>query len=1067
MGRKKSASGTHRPASRVRKVTQPDTQMAPDAGPSLADDPPPLDSRANAETHAGPDHPYAEPVSPDAAPALIEAAPPEASVQIDIDPTVPGGFIHNRFDLQVRGRIVSTVAIESVEILVDAQPVARIQYAPTRSTPRLPSPDGKPLIQQAFQVSLPGRQDRTDPTRHILVRAHTIEGQTHDQAFDLAIDPAGPKRVTVLSGPTTPMRQYPDVRPPIVLYVERALLDQDGNLLVKGWSIAATSVVTVQGFIGDEERLPAARIGGRRDDVAKVYAAYSNAHKAGFVLATRLAPGKTDGLTAIRIQSISLDGCSQSVTMDLEAAASAQETPQAPTPPAKAGPTIDPSQLDALVNGPAALDAVAEPPPAARPGTGATTLVAPPPEQPQTIDSRRKIHFFCDEAQATENGSLLVKGWAVCAVGIADIEIHLDGARIGTADLAMPRPDVGQQYAAIPMARLSGFRFDHAVPDLAEGEHRMRIVLRNGMDDTAEETKVVHVSPVVAKPAPPKPAHPKPASRGDEFLFQLDSPKLKAGAAVEPVSGRLTIDGWVLAVSGVAGIDIYLNEQRLGEAHYGLVRQDVAVAFPDRADSLRCGYAFHCPPRALRNGTHVFKLVVRARNGAELTQHFEVEVRTPEGGNPVAAIRRRVNRVEANLAADVLRDLDYHPRFHLLLRQPTPIAADQVRATIDSLRHQSYENWHLDIHADTEGADTEGANAVAALLASSHESDLSSHITLIRPTDAPSPTPTDDQRPLWYGLLRAGDELGCNALAEFALAGGLHRQADFLYADEARISPASNEREPFFKPDFSPDLLLSTNYIGRPWFATGALLQPLRHNARGTCCRRRIRCGAALTEQADAVHHVPKLLARRGAGRRSTTIRQSRAALAKRRHAPRLRGRGAEPACLPGTYRLRRTQVADRQGLDHHPDLRRARLHRDLHQDASRQHRLSRTSRSSASTTSRTANATGRRWLPQNADKIVDIPGAFNWSRFNNRAVDATDGEFLLFLNDDIEITHADWLDALLEHAQRPEVGVVGPQLLYPDRTVQHAGMFLGARHRPPRLPLPRRRTSPAISAWR
>ena len=84
-------------------------------------------------------------------------------------------------------------------------------------------------------------------------------------------------------------------------------------------------------------------------------------------------------------------------------------------------------------------------------------------------------------------------------------------------------------------------------------------------------------------------------------------------------------------------------------------------------------------------------------------------------------------------------------------------------------------------------------------------------------------------------------------------------------------------------------------------------------------------------------------------------------------------------------------------------------------------------------------------WLQQNADRIVDIPDAFNWSRFNNLAAAATDSEYLLFLNDDIEITQDDWLEVLLEHAQRPEVGVVGPQLLYPSGKVQHAGMFLGA----------------------
>ncbi|HLB98775.1 MAG TPA: glycosyltransferase family 9 protein, partial [Acetobacteraceae bacterium] len=74
-----------------------------------------------------------------------------------------------------------------------------------------------------------------------------------------------------------------------------------------------------------------------------------------------------------------------------------------------------------------------------------------------------------------------------------------------------------------------------------------------------------------------------------------------------------------------------------------------------------------------------------------------------------------------------------------------------------------------------------------------------------------------------------------------------------------------------------------------------------------------------------------------------------------------------------------------------------------------------------------------------------------NWSRFNNLAVQASDGEYLLFLNDDIEVIDGGWLDAMLEHVQRPEVGIVGAQLSYPGGKVQHAGMFLAtmgiARH--------------------
>jgi len=62
----------------------------------------------------------------------------------------------------------------------------------------------------------------------------------------------------------------------------------------------------------------------------------------------------------------------------------------------------------------------------------------------------------------------------------------------------------------------------------------------------------------------------------------------------------------------------------------------------------------------------------------------------------------------------------------------------------------------------------------------------------------------------------------------------------------------------------------------------------------------------------------------------------------------------------------------------------------------------------------------------------------------NNQAVELADGEFLLFLNDDIEIIESDWLDAMLEAVSWPGTVIAGARLLYPNRTIQHAGMFLG-----------------------
>lgn len=68
----------------------------------------------------------------------------------------------------------------------------------------------------------------------------------------------------------------------------------------------------------------------------------------------------------------------------------------------------------------------------------------------------------------------------------------------------------------------------------------------------------------------------------------------------------------------------------------------------------------------------------------------------------------------------------------------------------------------------------------------------------------------------------------------------------------------------------------------------------------------------------------------------------------------------------------------------------------------------------------------------------------FNFSAVNNAAIPYASGEVFLFLNNDTEVLHADWLDELVGWAMRPKVGVVGCKLLRPDQTIQHAGLVLG-----------------------
>ena len=76
--------------------------------------------------------------------------------------------------------------------------------------------------------------------------------------------------------------------------------------------------------------------------------------------------------------------------------------------------------------------------------------------------------------------------------------------------------------------------------------------------------------------------------------------------------------------------------------------------------------------------------------------------------------------------------------------------------------------------------------------------------------------------------------------------------------------------------------------------------------------------------------------------------------------------------------------------------------------------------------------------------RVISHPGPFNFAAINNRAAASSRGELLLFLNDDTEVDSAGWLTEMASQATRPTVGAVGALLLYPDDTIQHAGVICG-----------------------
>ena len=76
--------------------------------------------------------------------------------------------------------------------------------------------------------------------------------------------------------------------------------------------------------------------------------------------------------------------------------------------------------------------------------------------------------------------------------------------------------------------------------------------------------------------------------------------------------------------------------------------------------------------------------------------------------------------------------------------------------------------------------------------------------------------------------------------------------------------------------------------------------------------------------------------------------------------------------------------------------------------------------------------------------RVIRDDRPFNFSALNNNAVHAASGELIGLLNNDLEIISPDWLSEMVAIALQPDVGAVGAKLLYPDNTLQHAGIILG-----------------------
>jgi GT2 family glycosyltransferase len=300
------------------------------------------------------------------------------------------------------------------------------------------------------------------------------------------------------------------------------------------------------------------------------------------------------------------------------------------------------------------------------------------------------------------------------------------------------------------------------------------------------------------------------------------------------------------------------------------------------------------------------------------------------------------------------------------------------------------------------------------------------------------------------------DELTPDAIGVLAEAIRREPSADFVYSDHDVIDEQGHRLQTAFKPDWSPELLLSYMYIGHVKVARRTLAESLGGFREGFHGAADYDFLLRLTEHTDRIVHVPRVLyhwraAERSMARHADTKTEAFES-GRRAVAEALARRGidaeaewpswAQRARL-GIYRtrFRRPPQPPRISI-----LIPTRDRLDLLRDciASIEERTAYPRYEIVILDNESRERETLDYLASTPHRVVGCPGDFNFSRIVNRGVEACETEYVVLLNNDTLVMSRDWLDELLGPARIEGVGVVGAKLLYPDGRIQHAGVTLG-----------------------
>ncbi|MDO4343699.1 MAG: glycosyltransferase family 2 protein [Eubacteriales bacterium] len=378
-----------------------------------------------------------------------------------------------------------------------------------------------------------------------------------------------------------------------------------------------------------------------------------------------------------------------------------------------------------------------------------------------------------------------------------------------------------------------------------------------------------------------------------------------------------------------------------------------------------------------------------------------------------------------------------------------------LRELVASVQAQTYEKWELCL-SDGSGADS----PLAEILEELQKKDAR-----IRVASASVPLGISENTNEALKIARGDfvafadhdDLLSEDALYECVRIINEHPAADFIYSDEDKVSMNGREYfQPHFKPDFNIDLLCSMNYICHLVMVKRELLEKVGMLDSAYNGAQDYDFVLRCVETAEKVCHIPKVLYHWRAHKDSTAENPESkryafeaGARAVQAHYDRL---GMKAKVIegeyPGLYRTIYAMPEEKPlvsviipNKDHREDL--DKCLQSVWQKSSYEN-IEFVIVENNSTEQETFAYYDQVQREHANVRVIYWKDEFNYSLINNFGAEEARGEYLLFLNNDVEMINPDCIEELLGPCLREDVGCVGARLYYPDDTIQHAGVIIG-----------------------